>query len=112
MARIISTEELDRISGPYVPPPEPEVPIVNMRTELPKLIKAGIEVLRDSPDCQGYHDMLADFYRGFYSSKRARTYERKHPEESRRYSTASIIRKELGALRYISYLLKLNEINL
>ena len=96
MARIISKEELDRISGPYVLPPEPEVPIV----------------LRDSPDCQGYHDMLADFYRGFYSSKRARTYETKHPEESRRYSTASIARKELRALRYISYLLKLNEKNL
>ena len=59
---------LDELEMPFAPP-EPEVPVVNVRTELGKLIKAAIEILSKRPDSQGYHDMLADFYTGFYSRK-------------------------------------------
>ena len=100
---------LDELSEPYVPPPEPEVPVVNIRTELGKLIKAGIEILNERPDSQGYHDMLADFYVGFYSRKQVKKYEKKYLEESKRYGARSIAAKELRVLRFISYLLSYNE---
>ena len=102
---------LDELSGPYVPPPEPEVPVVNIRTELGKLIKAGIEILSERPDSQGYHDMLADFYTTIYSRKQVKKYEKRHPEEIKTYGAKSIVIKELRVLRFISYLLSYNELS-
>ena len=98
---------LDELSGPFVPP-ESDVSVVNIRTELGKLIKAGIEILNDRQDREGYQDMLADFYVGFYSRKRVKRYQERHPEESKRYGAKSIVVKELRVLRFISYLLCTN----
>ena len=98
---------LDELSGPFIPP-ESDVPVVNIRTELGKLINAGIEILNDRPDREGYQDMLADFYVGFYSRKLVKRFQERHPEESKRYGAKSIIAKELRVLRSISYLLCTN----
>ena len=98
---------LDELSGPFVPP-ESDVSRVNIRTELCKLIKTGIEILNDRPDREGYQDMLADFYVGFYSRTRVKRYQERHPEESKKYGAKSIVAKELRGLRFISYLLCAN----
>ena len=98
---------LDELSGPFVPP-ESDVPVVNIRTELGELIKAGIEIINDRPDREGDQDILADFYVGFYSRKRVKRYQERHPEESKRFGAKGIIAKELRVLRFISYLLCTN----
>ena len=79
-----------------------------IKTELGKLIKAGIEILNDRPDREGYQNMLADFYVGFYSRKQVKRYQERHPEESKRYGAKSIVAKKLRVLRFISYLLCTN----
>ena len=63
---------LDELEMPFAPP-EPEIPVVNIRTELGKLIKVGIEILIDRPDSQVYQDMLADFYVDLYSKKQVKS---------------------------------------
>ena len=81
------------------------VPIVNIRTELTKLIKAGIEVLNERPNRESYQDMLSDFYLDFHKRKQVNKYKETHPVESKRCGPKSIVAKELRVLMYISYLL-------
>ena len=96
---------LDKISAPFVPPLDPEVPIVNIRTGLAKLIKEGMKIINESPMREAYHDRLGDFYLDIDRRKRVNKYKEKHPKESERYGPKSTTAKELRVLRFIAHLL-------
>ena len=71
---------LDEISGPFIPPPDSGSPVVSIRTELPKLIEAGIKELN-----QDQLDRLIDFYFRRNSSTSKKKYKERHPEEYRMF---------------------------
>ena len=90
---------LDEISGPFVPPPKPTEKVETIRTELPKLVKAGIKEL--NPD---QLDRLTDYYLRMKSRKQKKIYKEKHPDEHKRFHF-TLTGKQLRMLRYISFLL-------
>ena len=90
---------LDEISGPFVPPPKPTEKVETIRTELPKLVKAGIKKL--NPD---QLDRLTDYYLRMKSRKQEKIYKEKYPDDHKRFHFTPT-GKQLRILRYISFLL-------
>ena len=62
---------LDEISLPFVPLPKPTEKVETIRTELPKLVKAGIKEL--NPD---QLDRVTDFYLTMKSRKQKKIYKK------------------------------------
>ena len=90
---------LDEISGPFVPPPKPTEKVETIRTELQKLVKAGIKEL--NPD---QLDRLTVYYLRMKSRKQKKIYKEKHPDEYRKFHFTPT-GKLLRMLRFISFLL-------
>ena len=97
--RDYSISFLDEISGPFIPPPGPEVPVVSIRTELPKLVKAGVKEL--NPD---QLDRLIDYYFRMNGRNIVKRYKEKHPDKYKKFHHTPT-GKQLRLLRFIAFLL-------
>ena len=93
---------LVKLSGPFTPPSEPSEKPINIRSELLKLLKAGINVL--NPD---QINRLSDHYINMNSRNQIRKYKRKHPNEYRVYHLTPT-GKQIRLLRYIRLVLSRN----
>ena len=99
--RNYSTSFLNEISGPFIPLPGPEVPRVSIRTELPKLVKAGVKEL--NPD---QADRLIDYYFRMNGRNIVKRYKEKHPDEYKKFHHTPT-GEQIRLLRFIAFLLTL-----
>ena len=94
---------LNEISRPFVPPPEPterlNSNLETIRTELPKLVEAGIRKLN-----MDQQDRFGDFLLRMNKRKQVKVYKEKHPEEYRRWHYTPT-GKQLRKLKFIAFLL-------
>ena len=90
---------LDEISGPLVPPPKLTEKVEMIRTELPKLVKAGIKEL--NPD---QLDRLTDYYLRMKSRKQEKIYKENTQMIMKDFILLQL-ESSLGILRYISFFL-------
>ena len=98
-SRVSLGVSLDELEMPFAPP-EPSIPIVSIRTELPKLLEIVIRKL--NPD---QLERAENFYLRMNSRSNKKVYKEKHPEEYEKWH-GTPAGKQIRILKVIASLLR------